>query len=78
MNKNPLEQILELIPYLTTILDPKLLDSMQAILSKYLVKPNNNTVIKVLESLHTTDYITMHTGNVPEVSGKFYLIKRNP
>lgn len=72
---NPLGELINLIPWEFTIIDPKLLDAFAKVLIPSLKTiPSNVVIMMLLESLHNAEYVHLHA--LDSNIGKTYIIKR--
>lgn len=75
---NPLPAMLELIPVLDTVLDPKLLESLQ--IAYYTATGSTPTVARIMHVLaHLSEHelVAMKSLRLEDVGGEIILIKRN-
>jgi hypothetical protein len=72
---NPLGEIINLIPWEFTTIDPKLLDAIaNKLIPTLKTLPSNSVIMMLLESLHNAEYVHLHA--LDSVIGKTYIIKR--
>jgi len=72
---NPLPEILNLIPWEFTTVDPKLLDAIaNKLIPSLKTIPSNSIIMMLLESLHNAEYVHLHA--LDATIGKTYIIKR--
>lgn len=76
--KNPIQKILDLIPYTDTLVDPKLLDHIGLELTGVGAKILNNSAIMVLLiDLGNAGLLDIKCLEFPSTSGYLFIIKRN-
>lgn len=72
---NPLVEIVNLIPWEFTTIDPKLLDAIaNKLMPSLKTLPSNSVIMMLLESLHNAEYVHLHA--LDATIGKTYIIKR--
>ena len=77
-SKNPIPEVLDLIPYTEAIADPIVLDSIQLVLLQHSNKRiSSSAVMLLLMELNKAGLITVQAIQFPGTVGYLYIIKRN-
>lgn len=75
---NPLPEVLELIPYTDTVLDPSLIDKIGIVMLKCGYNTiTSNLVLLLLSHLALSHVIQMKVLKLPSVLGDLIIISRN-